>query len=120
MVHDFDNKFGAMDSRLTIVEGCCSFISDRYGTHKQAITATNESLLVMKQNCDRQESSMASLCKEKRILEDRITDTEGRSMRENPLFHGISEAEGEKCVDVVRLFRKTGLDLGKICGQSYH
>ena len=99
-VHDLDNKVSAMDTRITYVEGCCSFISDKYETHKQAIPATNESLLEMKQKCDRLESSMASLCKEKRIVEDRITDTEARSMRENFLFHGISETEGENCVSL--------------------
>ena len=65
----------------------------------------------MKQTCDRLDSCMASLCKGKRILKDRITYTEAQSMRENLVLHGISESEGEKCVDVVKHFCKTELDL---------
>ena len=110
-VHDLDEKVSTMDTRLTYVEGACSFISDKYETQKHAIESTNATMLEMKQKCEKLECNVATLVKEKHVLEERITNTESRSMRENLLFHGIAETEGENCTGIVKQFCKSELKL---------
>ena len=110
-VHDLDNKVCAMDSRLTTVEGCCSFISDQFEVQKNEIKNTQDGIMNTKQQCSELERKMNNLKQENVILHDRLTNVETRSMRENLLFNGLSETQGEDCEDVVRIFCKTQLGL---------
>ena len=100
-----------MDTRLTRVEESCTFMSDQYDSHKADINTAKERVDTLKHTCETLEDIVSHLSKEKSQLEDRLTDIECRSMRENLLFHGIAEKDNENCESIIKDFCKTELDL---------
>ena len=110
-IKELETNVESIDKRVETVERSCSFISSQHDDHKKELENTKKELKAMKSTCANLEQNTNSLQKDKSMLQSKINDLEYRSMRDNLLFYGIPEHEGEDCELRVRQFLGEKLEL---------
>ena len=110
-IQDLETNVTSIDSRLSTVENSCSFIGKQYDDHKKELTDTKSKLNSLKGTCAQLENKTKSLESDKSNLEAKLVDLEYRSMRDNLMFYGVAEQDGEDCEYVIKNMIQDNLDL---------
>ena len=120
-VNNLEEKLTQIDTRVTDVENSCSFVNEKYDTQKAEIQSTKANIKAVQDQCkqleDRQKEMKAQTESINKI-DSKILDLESRSMRENLMFFGVDEEDGdddnaEDCFDKIKAFLKEILDFGE-------
>ena len=107
-VDNLESKVKTMDTRLSEVEAACSFTSDEMDTNKKSLSAASKDIGQIKKNFDENVKNFETMSQE---LDAKLNDLEARSMRENLLFYGFKENDGENCEDLILDLIKTKLEI---------
>ena len=110
-VDSFETKVKNIDTRVTEVESACSFTSNEIDTSKKTIKSAQTDINNMKEKCSKFDENMKNFESQTQKLDNKINDLESRSMRENLLFYGIKEDDGENCEALILDLIKTKLDI---------
>ena len=88
-VSNLEEKVKSLDTRVDQVEASCAFISNDSDERRKETEKAKGEIKSLKERCkDLEDSSSKYL--------DKITDLESRSMRDNLMFYGIPESDGEE------------------------
>ena len=88
-VSNLEEKVKSLDTRVDQVEASCAFISNDSDDRRKETEKAKGEIKPLKERCkDLEDSSSKYL--------DKITDLESRSMRDNLMFYGIPESDGEE------------------------
>ena len=110
-IQDLETNVTSIDSRLSMVENSCSFIGKQYDDHKKELTDTKSKLNSLKGTCTKLENKTKSLEADKSNLEAKLVDLEYRSTRDNLMFYGVPEQNGEDCEDAIKNIMSEHLDV---------
>ena len=101
---ELETKIITMEIRMNEVESSCSFMNAENEKQKKEIKSSKEDIKQMQKECRKLQESAKSFEKQKETMNDKITDLESRSMRENLMFYGIKEIDrNENCEDLVKM-----------------
>ena len=102
-VSDFETKTKELDVRVTHTEKSCEFQSAENDTNKKDLKIAKEDIKQLKRDCDNMNKCSVSFSNQASATDQRLTDFEARSMRENLMFYGIKEGgETENCSELVK------------------
>ena len=76
----------SLDSRLGENEKSCAFISKEHEAQKTELKAATKSLGAVQKICSNLEKEAASMKQSQDTINDKLSDLESRSMRENLMF----------------------------------
>lgn len=103
-VHNLETKVGTMESKLINCERSCTFLSNQYEDHKKELESAKSNVLGLQKRC----TDLENKCKDYEIKSSKthkkLLDLESRNMRENLVFHGLSENVNENCEVAVKQF----------------
>ena len=120
-VNSLEEKLSTIDTRVTDVENSCSFVNEKYETQKTEIQNTKDTIKTVQDQCKQLEDKQEEMkvhTENLSKIDSKMLDLESRSMRENLMFFGIAEEEGdddstEDCFDKIKTFLKDNLDFGE-------
>lgn len=107
-VDNLETKVKNMDTRLLEVESSCSYASDEIDSTKKNINTATKDIGIFKNKFDENVKNFEAKTQE---LDTKLNDLEARSMRENLLFYGFKENDGENCEDLILDLIKTKLEI---------
>ena len=113
-VETLETKVKNNDARVTEVEQSNQFISNEFEETKKKITSASAEIKKLSIRCTDFEETVSKLETQNIILEEKCNDLESRSMRENLLFHGFDESNGEECEQVIKDFIANKLEIDTI------
>lgn len=108
-VDALDTKVKSIDDRLIEVENANSFYSEMYENTKKTVESTQSEIQKLDKKCKELETAINTSFE----IREKVDDLESRSLRENLLFFGINETQGENCEDLVSDLIKTKLEIDK-------
>jgi DNA repair exonuclease SbcCD ATPase subunit len=103
-VEKLERDITSIDTRVVEVEKGASFINSEFEETKQKIKAADTHIQKLSKQCEQFQNTIEKLELKNITLESKANDLEARSMRENLLFHGIAETNGENCETLVKSF----------------
>ena len=113
-VETLETKVKNNDARVTEVEQSNQFISNEFEETKKKLTSASAEIKKLSTRCTDFEETVSKLETQNIILEEKSNDLESRSMRENLLFHGFDESNGEECEQVIKDFIANKLEIDTI------
>ncbi|MEW8545055.1 MAG: hypothetical protein AB2693_16140, partial [Candidatus Thiodiazotropha sp.] len=103
-INQLENKVASMETVVSNCEKSSEFLSKSYDSQSKELKHAADDIKTLKKQCDSFEKQVQEQNMSKSKLENKITDLEARSMRENLLFHGIQETPNENCEVKVKEF----------------
>lgn len=110
-VEKLENDVKQVNSKVIDIEKSNQFLSKEFDDTKKHVQTTNNEIKRLNKQCQELEGTIETLKTQNQTLEDKTNDLESRSMRENLLFHGIKETEGEDCELLVKTFIQETLEI---------
>lgn len=108
---DLEVKVSDIDKRVTEVERSCSFVGAQFETNSSEIGRAREEIFIIEKSCKDFEKQFKKIDSEMQSLNNRMTDSESRSMRNNLIFYGITEKASEDCEKLVKDFINEKLEI---------
>jgi len=103
-MNEMEMKMKSMETRISETENACTFINTETEQHKNDLAKAKTEIKDLENKCGKLNQSVKSYETEQKNLKSKINDLESRSMRENLIFYGLAEAEGENCEELVKQF----------------
>ena len=110
-VTNLEDKVKSIDNRVTEVENSSSFLAEQSDVCNQTLNSTKTELKKMKKIYDDLENEAKKIEERRTQMEDKLTDLECRSMRDNLIFYGIPETAAEDCENKVKELCKEKLGI---------
>jgi len=111
-VADIETKVKAIDTRVTDTEQFCEFLAKENESVKVEVKEARKEFKQFKTSCSKIEEQSRQFLKQKRDLEDQISNLEMQSLQNNLLFYGIPEGGNLENTDrLVKDFCKESLKL---------
>ena len=101
-VSSLEMKVNSVDSRVTEVEKSVSFISEQNDSCNKSLKTVSDNLNEMKKTCSDLKRDTQNLKESNIHINDRVTELECRSMRDNLIFYGIPESQNEDCEKLIK------------------
>ena len=100
-VQSLEDRYKNMESKVADIDKSVDFISNEYEESKKLLEKTKTDMNSVKNRCDSLEAKLSSFELENTKLNKKIDDQESRSLRDNLLFYGVPEVNGEDCEKIV-------------------
>lgn len=100
-----------MDNKIQDIEKSNQYISLEFDSTKSHIKSAEDDLKRLNKQCKEMKSTIENLKEQNQNIENKTNDLMARSMRENLLFHGITETVGKDCENLVKTFIKDQLNI---------
>jgi hypothetical protein len=94
---DIETKMNELDKRTIETERACAFISNVTDSQKTQIEQSEQNISSMQKSCNDLKEQVKLLESDRQKLGAKLTDLEGRSMRDNLIFYGVPEERNEDC-----------------------
>ena len=108
---ELEVKVTDIDKRVAEVEKSCTFISSGFESNAKELKQAKTEIGKLQKSCGEYETKVKSMDNEIQTLNNRLTEAESRSMRNNLIFYGIKEQPMENCENQVKQFIKDKLDI---------
>lgn len=111
-VASMETKVNALETKVNDIETSCTFINSEFENQKKKLETANIEITNIQQTMRNLEKQTERLLIDKEKCNEKITDLESRSMRENLIFYGIAETgNGEDCEALVKTLIQTTMGL---------
>ena len=104
-VEQLDLKLKNVESRVDETESSCIYISSEFESSREKLTETKSELKSINEKLNNQnremENEIQQLKTRNESLDLKVDDLEYRSLRDNLLFHGLPEQQGENCEQLI-------------------
>lgn len=97
-VTDMERKIGTVEAKMVGVGSSCSFINDESETQRKNVNDAKTDIKTLQQQCNSFAETADSFHRDKEKINEKLTDLESRSMRDNLIFMAYRKEERMKTV----------------------